>query len=267
VAEGDGDRLFYLAGGPLLALLLGVLLTPLRELTPASNLTFAFVALTILAAEFGGRGAALATALSSSLSLDFFLTRPYLRLAIEDKHDVIAFFGLTACGLVAAGAASHQGRRVAALRASRAEQKLVRLALEQLEKGVPRELGLSRVLDASRGVLPLAEAVVRDTPGNILAATSRARGLPTPSRRLDPAWSPPDPEREALPTEGARLPLAAGGRPVGWLDVWGSSGPARPGTWQALGDVARLLALLVAVPDGLACAGRGTALPQAPPRE
>ena len=47
--------------GPLLAILLGIALIPFRESTTASNLTFAFVVLTIVVAEFGGRTAALAT--------------------------------------------------------------------------------------------------------------------------------------------------------------------------------------------------------------
>jgi hypothetical protein len=267
MAIENGDRLFYAAGGPVAALLLGIVLVPLREATTASNLTFAFMALIILVAQAGGRNAAVATALSSALSLDFFLTRPYLRLAIEGKHDLIAFFGLAACGLVAAAAASRQDERAAALRASRAQRKLARLALEQLEKGVPREVGLSRVLDASRGVLPLAEAVVQDGPGNVLAATARALGRPTPSRRLDTAWEPPDAERGTLPTEGVRFSLVAGGRSVGWLDVWGNGRPTRPGAWQALSDVARLIALLAAAPNGGAGAGREAALPETPRRE
>jgi hypothetical protein len=88
-------------GGPLAAAVLGVCLIPVRELTPAANLTFAFVALTIVVAEFGGRAAGIATAVASAVSLDFFLTRPYFHLAIEDKHDVVAFLGLGACGLIA----------------------------------------------------------------------------------------------------------------------------------------------------------------------
>jgi hypothetical protein len=265
MASENGDRLFYLAGGPLVALLLGVLLIPLRELTPASNLTFAFVALTILVAELGGTGPAVATALSSSFGLDFFLTRPYLRLAIEDKHDVVAFVGLTACGLVAAAAASRREKNEAALRVARAQQRLVRHALEQLERGIPAELGLSRVLDASRGVLPLAEALVQDTRGNILAATARARGRGAPARRLDTGWEPATPDRGALPTEGVHLPLVARGRLVGRLDAWGNGRPARPGAWLALSDVARLLALLVAGPGTVT--SPGTALPETPRRE
>lgn len=79
---------------------------PLRGLTPAANFAYAFVAVTIVVGELGGRAVAVATALASALSLDFFLTEPYLRLAIHDKHDLLAFFGLAACGLLAAGFAN-----------------------------------------------------------------------------------------------------------------------------------------------------------------
>ncbi len=98
----DADRTIYLASGPLVAILLGAALIPLRETVIPSNFTFPFIILTILVSHFGGRPAAVTTALVSALSLDFFLTKPYLRLTIAEKHDVTAFLGLVACGLVAA---------------------------------------------------------------------------------------------------------------------------------------------------------------------
>ena len=107
----DNDRLIYIAAGPLVAIILGMALIPFREHVIPSNFTFPFIILTIVIAEFGGRPAALATALVSALSLDFFLTRPYLRLTIEGKHDVTAFFGLAACGLVAAALSSRRHER------------------------------------------------------------------------------------------------------------------------------------------------------------
>ena len=258
----DADRLAWTGGGPIAALLLGMALMPLREVTSASNLTFAFVALTILVAGLGGGGAAVATALSSSLSLDFFLTRPYLRLAIEDKHDLIGFLGLTVCGLVAAAVGAHRGERVSALRACRAQQELVRHGLEQLEKGVPRELGLSRVLDESRGVLSVADAAVHDTSGNLLAATGTARGRPMPAARLDVLGALPMPEGgRALPREGVRVPLVAGGRALGWLDVWADVSAGGAGAGDAFTDVARLLVLILAGPERPLDAAE-TALPE-----
>jgi K+-sensing histidine kinase KdpD len=106
----DGDHLIYLGAGPLAAILLGMALVPVREFTNASNFTFLFLALTILVGEFGSRTAAVATAIAAALSLDFFLTQPYLRLSIDSKHDVIATLGLAGCGILAASLAA--GRRV-----------------------------------------------------------------------------------------------------------------------------------------------------------
>jgi K+-sensing histidine kinase KdpD len=108
--RGETDRLIYLASGPLVAILLGIALIPLRETVIPSNFTFPFIILTIVVAEYGGRRAAVATALVSALSLDFFLTQPYLRLTIEGKHDITAFLGLAACGLVAATLGARRSR-------------------------------------------------------------------------------------------------------------------------------------------------------------
>jgi K+-sensing histidine kinase KdpD len=253
VEDENGDRLIYLAGGPLAAVVVGMALIPVREFTTASNFTFVFMALTILVAELGGRWAAVATALCSALSLDFFLTQPYMRLSIEDKHDVIAFVGLTVCGLIAAAVGSQRGERLAALRASSEQLGLVHSGLEQIEKGVPVDLGLKRVLDASRGVLPIAAAVVRDTRANLLAATERAHGMPVPTRSLesDALAGPAAPNlgRQPLPQEGARLALVAGGHQVGWLDVWGTREPASAQARRTLCGVARLLAVILARAD------------------
>ena len=68
---------------------LGVALVPFRTIVSASNLAFVFIALTIVVAEMGGRGAGLATAVVSALSLNFFLTEPYLsrdRQARRHRH-------------------------------------------------------------------------------------------------------------------------------------------------------------------------------------
>jgi len=73
----------WIAIGALGSMALGVGLIPLRTARSASNLAFAFLALTIVVAELGGRAAALATAVVSALSLNFFLTEPYLTLTIH----------------------------------------------------------------------------------------------------------------------------------------------------------------------------------------
>ena len=148
--QGNGDRLFYLGLGPMAAILLGVGLMPLRGLTVASNFTFAFVALTIVAGELGGRGPALATALVSVLSLDFFLTTPYLHLAIQDKDDVIAFLGLALCGLLAAALGSSRRERLLAGR----QIGLLHAALREGASAGPVDSGLQQLVDARTRSVP-----------------------------------------------------------------------------------------------------------------
>src|SRR2546425_2490551 len=155
--DGD-DSLLYLAAGPLAAILLGMLLVPLRDFTSASNFTFVFMALTIAIAALGGRPAAVATALCSALSLDFFLTRPYLRLTIEEKHDTIAFVGLAVCGLIAATLGPERGER-SALRAARAHLALLHETLRQLEAAGPLGGQLTGVLGGFLAARPLAPAL------------------------------------------------------------------------------------------------------------
>jgi K+-sensing histidine kinase KdpD len=238
----DGQDLFLLSAGPLAAIALGIVLVPLRGVTVASNFAFAFVALTIAVAEFGGRKAAVATALVSALSLDFFLTQPYLRLNMDDTHDVIAFFGLAVCGLIAAAFGSRRGDRVESLKAARAGLELMHGALWELERTGSLETRLAKVLDRSRNALALEAAVVRDDSGAIVAASDAGAGERSePEAVQEDGWS-------GVPgVEGLRIPLRVGQHRVGSLDVWAGGGPGRPfESNRTLGDLARLLGLVLA---------------------
>jgi K+-sensing histidine kinase KdpD len=241
----DDDRLFYFAAGPIAAILLGMALVPVRELTSVSNWAFLFVAaLTITVAGLGGRTPAVATALASALSLDFFLTVPYLQLRIDDKHDVIAFAGLASCGLIAAALGTGR-RQSTAARTSRKQVELLELAISEAESGGPVEDALARVLRACPAVLPLAGAVVRDAHNVVVAAPARAdvmRAIPTEVQELAAILSA---RSRPLSSEGCRIALTAGGAPVGWLDVWGNGYPANEESRRVLAAIARIVAALL----------------------
>jgi hypothetical protein len=239
--EDETDGLFYLGAGPLAAILLGAALIPVREYTPAANLSFAFMALTIVIAEFGGRWAALTTALASALSLDFFLTQPYLRLSIDDKHDVIAFVGLALCGVLAGALASQRGARIAELTAARKHGDLLRSALREWDPTAPAEPQLTELLRASCKALPLAGAVIRNDRDRVEASASQADGLRTVPETVLQLDALPH-----LPESGGRIALSCGERSLGWLDLWGNGAPTSAASRQALSDLARLVALLLA---------------------
>ena len=234
--------------GTIAAIVLGVVSIPLREVTTASNLTFPFLALTIAIAELGGPWSAVATALGSALSLDFFLTKPYLRLTIEGKHDVIAFFGLAACGLVAAAFSARRRRMLAERRVDRAQLDLLRGTLTRLEASGPVELVLTQILETARGTLPLSALAVRDERERLVASSPREPEPARPTRilRADTLLQA-DSASHVVPTgglpfpkDGGRLPLVVRGRRVGSLDLWGGESLADAGTRQTLSAVGRI---------------------------
>ena len=237
--EAD-DLLAYLGGGPLLAILLGFALVPLRESTSASNLSFAFVVLTVVVSAFGGRAAGVATALVSALSMDFFLTQPYLSLRIQDHHDLFAFVGLAVCGLVAATLGSRE--RIAALGEARRHLSFLHAALVELEGAGPLETELTRILHAARDALPVKALAVRDARDQLLAACPHPHAmLPVPALVLRPEAS-----FQSLPVDGTRLGLVTHNRQVGWLDLWGDGSPTSDASRRTLSDMARLLGAVVA---------------------
>ena len=219
--DDDSERMIYIALGPLAAMALGVLLIPVRGFTTASNFTYIFLVLTIVVAEFGGRGAAVATALTSALSLDFFLTQPYLTLEIADKHDLIAFVGLAVCGLVAAGLGAKRGERRADLREMRKHRDLLRAALVELDAREALEYRVKTLLDACRSVLPLSAMVLRDGGNQVVAASPITRAVPeTVLRQDDPLpidVSDRDQHRAPTTVTGRRAPGPHGCRPAGRL--------------------------------------------------
>jgi hypothetical protein len=245
--EDRDESLLILGTGPLAAILLGLALVPLRDFTSASNLGFAFMAWTILVAEYGGRRAAVITALCSALSLDFFLTKPYLHLTIVDKHDIIAFVGLAVCGLIAAALGSQRGKRIAFLTGTREQLEMLHAAIGGLGSSEPLASRLGAILDAAIVVCPIAGAVVRDAQDRVLAATDEghvAKGTPNQilvMNTLLPPGSGEDNLPHPIPAAGARLALAVGNRQFGWLDLWGNGVPASAQLRRSLGDTAQIL--------------------------
>jgi K+-sensing histidine kinase KdpD len=164
--KNQADTFVWMIIGALGAVLLGAVLIPLRQITSASNLAFAFLIFTIIVAELGGRGAALLTALLSAISLNFFLTQPYLTLTIHHRDDIIAFFALVLAGLIAA--AFGKKREQWSETAERATEKLDYLTelINQLRKEKP----LEEILEKMQQIFGIGMVVLRDEKQNIVAA-------------------------------------------------------------------------------------------------
>src|SRR4029077_9403580 len=132
----DDIRVWAIAGA-LGSMALGIVLIPLRTVVAASNLAFVFLAFTIVVAELGGRGPALVTALVSAMSLNFFLTEPYLTLAIEKPDDIVAFFALAGCGLIAAWFGKRRAGLSEVVNRAGTELDILKRLVDQLRAGAP----------------------------------------------------------------------------------------------------------------------------------
>ncbi len=255
----NSENLLILGLGPLAAILLGMALVPLRAETSASNFTFVFLILTILIAEYGGRRAAFVTAVCSALSLDFFLTQPYMQLAIKSVHDVVAFAGLALCGSLVATFSSGRGAKASDLDSARKQLDLLHSAVSTLTDARQIEIQLRKLLETVSECAPLAAAAIRDQNNTILSALAE-QALPTaiPSQILSPyTLLPKGSDTEALesmpfPKDGARTPLLVENHQVGWLDLWGNGTSVNIGTRRTLSDMAFLLARMLAIRNEMA---------------
>jgi two-component system sensor histidine kinase KdpD len=222
--DKQDDGLMWMVAGGLGSMILGVLLIPLRSLTPASNLAFVFLAFTIVVAELGGRSAALVTALVSGMSLNFFLTEPYLSLTIEKRDDVIAFFALVACGLIAAWFGKRRARLSEVASRGRTELDVLKKVVDQLAAGAP----VDEILSYLRESFGLGALVLRDADDRVLGvAPEGSSPASSPITQLTPeTLFPPDATTLRFGARGLRLPDGGGrlllgtGRNAVSLDLW-----------------------------------------------
>jgi hypothetical protein len=227
----DNERAtVWLIVGVTGAIALGSVLTPLRGSVSASNLAFAFVILTIVVAEMGGRAAGLATAVVAATSLNFFLTRPYLSLTIEHPDDVVAFLALAASSLVAAAFGRRRVRTAEVVTRTRADLRVLARTAERLAARGSR----AEVLEDLRRSFGLGGLVLRRADeGLVAAAPPDAASRPAPATDLNPrTLIGKETTRNGmvhrfgrvgprLPEQGGRLRLP-GAEPM-VLDVWEGS--------------------------------------------
>ena len=239
------DIRVWIVTGALGSMALAIALIPLRTLVAASNLAFVFMAFTIIVAELGGRGPALVTALVSAMSLNFFLTEPYLTLSIAKREDVIAFFALAACGLIAAAFGRRRERLSEAVGRADRELAILNRLVERARSGRP----LDGQLQDLRAEFDLGGLVLREASGRVLAAVppdAGSRSTPRLALSSDTLFAVDDvsPRIGAkglrLPEGGGRLTLQTARGAVS-LDLW-------EGNDQGFGqDESRTLAIAVSL--------------------
>jgi two-component system sensor histidine kinase KdpD len=183
MSQSDRGAVWFVIGVGA-AVALGVALASLRALVSASNLAFVFLALTLIVAEMGGRGPALATAVVSALSLNFFLTEPYMSLEIHKPGDLGAFLALAACGLIAAAFGKRRVRTAEQVTRTRGDLEV----LGRIARGLAAREPIDQVLEDLRRSFGLGGLVLRRGDERLIAAAPATQGeLPPPSTQLDPS--------------------------------------------------------------------------------
>jgi len=92
------DRAALLAAlaGPLAA---SAVLIPARDRLANTNIALILVVVVVAVAAVGRRPAGYLAALSAGVWFEFFFTRPYLRLSIDDRSDIVTFVLLVTVGV------------------------------------------------------------------------------------------------------------------------------------------------------------------------
>jgi len=213
--EGPDDNL-VVAGlgvaaiGPIIVASLLVLV---RDHLARSNAALVFVIVVVLAAALGGRWAAIVAALVSAISYDFFLTRPYGSLKIDDAEDIVATALLLVVGLIVGEVVvwAHRGYR----KSERGSDEVARLhrVAELVAAGSSAERVQASVCNELSELLSLRDCRFERAPFSApLARLERNGSIDTPRRRFARG-------EFTLPAEGVEIPVLGRGRQLGRLVV------------------------------------------------
>jgi hypothetical protein len=206
----DGLQAIGLAIGGFGPLLVAGLLVPFRtDHLVSTNVALVFVMVVILAAATGGRRAGVVAAVVSTFSYDFFFTRPFQSLKIENSHEIGTAVLLLAIGLLVAQLVgfAHQSHRRS--EQSHDDARRVHRVAELVASGA----SVTRVVDAVTSeigeLLTLKECRFEEGPGTPdLPEIGRNGALESGRRRYIGA-------ELSLPAEGAVIRVLGRGRNLG----------------------------------------------------
>jgi hypothetical protein len=213
--EDSERRLIGLAVGGLGPVLVALVLVPFRDTLQNANLALILMAVVVVAAIVGGRGAAALAAVTATLSLDFFLTVPYNSMRIESADDIETVLIFLAVGLLV-------GEIAARFRQSRRDRERASSAIERVHRVAARVAegaGLSDiatvVVAETRAVLHLQDCWLEIPSGHWPAPRLERAGT---IEERDLHWGE---KGFVLPEDGLQLPVLDAGREIGRLILIG----------------------------------------------
>jgi K+-sensing histidine kinase KdpD len=97
--DPSGESTIAASIGAIGLMVFAMFLVPLRDFLGAANVAIILLLGVQLLAIIGGRQGGIVGAVVAALSFDFFFTEPYLRLVINDRHDIITALLLLVAGI------------------------------------------------------------------------------------------------------------------------------------------------------------------------
>lgn len=206
-----GERIGVGAGFAGVAILVAAMMVPLRDRVGSANMALVLVLVVIGAAATGGRVAGAITAITASLSFNFFYTKPYMDLRIHAMRDVLTVVLILAVGLAVGELGVARSRQSATRRSHLASMR----SLEQVGALVSGGAKADEVWPATREALVTTLRV----RGAIFEPLASQTTLPEIERdgRIDVSDKRYRGDGFALPDEGVALPVEAAGVRLGQI--------------------------------------------------
>jgi K+-sensing histidine kinase KdpD len=154
----SGGRLGALYGAALLGpVAIAACLYPARQHVTPANLALVFVVGIVAVAGGGRRGATVVAVAASSLSFDFFLTKPYLSLRIATSADVTTTILLLVVGLAVGELAARMRSARSQVEAGRERLGRIHGLAERIAAGEEPDFVVMAVADQLRQLLFLRD--------------------------------------------------------------------------------------------------------------
>jgi K+-sensing histidine kinase KdpD len=196
------------AFGPMLVA--GVLV-PFRDSLTSANVVLVFVLVVVFGAAAGTRWSGALAAIVAAMSYDFFFTRPYQSLKIDDAADLETTLLLLAIGLIVAEIVAFTRRQRAETRSRSEEIDALRRTAELVASGSGGDQVLEAVRREVTALLSLKECRYEPAPfTSTLPHVQRTGAVDGEHRRwVNGSFT--------LPGLGAEIRVAAHGRTFGRL--------------------------------------------------
>ena len=209
--SGNGPFAAGLAVAALGPIVVASLLVLVRDQTVSANTALVLVVVVVVAAALGNRWTALTAAVVAAISFDFFLTRPYGSLKIDNADDIITATLLLAVGLIVGEVVVWARRGHRQSRRGRDEIERLHRVAEQVAAGHSAEDVLDSVRDELTQLLSLRTCDFEQPPFGVpLPRLERNGSIDTPHRRFARG-------EFTLPEEGVEIPVLGRGRQLGRL--------------------------------------------------